>query len=150
MGAVTHPEPAVAADVAANFVPVKLKSADHADLARSFGVRWLPATIVADAQGKAQHMTLGFLPPAHYRAELCFGRAMAAFGAKEYEGAKRLFAELAEKHPKTERTAEGHYWTGVTLLRQTRDFLKCKEAWRRIPKEFPGSLWAAKVEWALE
>lgn len=150
MDAVTHPDPEVIRDVSSNFVAVKLKTADHADLARTFGVRWLPATVVADATGKAQHLTVGFLPPAHYRAELCFGRAMEAFARKEYEKAKSLFSEMVERHPKTERTAEAQYWAGVIALRQTRDFNRCKEAWKRIPDDFPGTTWAAKVEWALQ
>jgi len=149
MEAVTLPDDSVVREVADGFVPAKLESAKHADLARRLGVRWLPGLVVCDADERPAHVVIGYLPPDDLRAELCYGRAVVAMSEKRYDDAHALFSSVAE-WPGAERAPEALFWWGISRFRQTKDFQGAvREPWTRILERWPKSQWARKVGYAL-
>ena len=149
MDTVTYPHDTVIAAIERHFVPLKLESARHGDLARRLNVRWLPGLVVADGEGRPAHVSVGFLPPPDLLAELAFGRAVNAMGQKRYDEAHLLFQEVASD-PARERAPEALFGGGISRYRQLKDFAAAvQEPWSRIVERWPGSQWARKVAYAL-
>jgi TolA-binding protein len=148
MGAVTYPDPDVVAELNLNFVPCRLESAKVPELARKMNLRWLPGLVVADSTERPAHVVIGFLPPADFRNELDFGRAMAAMTRKRYDEAHALFARVAHRLD-GERAPEAWYWWGISRYRESKEFADCQEKWRQIVAHWPGTQWARRVEYAL-
>ena len=149
MDAVTHPHPEIVRMVDEYFVPVRLESVKHNDVARKMGVRWLPGIVVADADERPAHVSVGFLPAEDLLSELTFGRAICAMGAKQYEEADRLF-ESVSVNPLAERAPEACFWWGISRFRRTKDLSSAREPWSRIVATWPHSQWARKVGYALD
>lgn len=149
MEAVTLPDESVIGELSDRFVPARLESAKHADLARRMGVRWLPGLVVCDADERPAHVVIGYLPPDDLRAELTYGRAIVAMSEKRYDDAHALFCAVAD-WPGAERAPEALFWWGISRFRQTKDFATAVgEPWTRIVERWPGSQWARKVGYAL-
>jgi thioredoxin-related protein len=148
MGTVTYPNEKVEAELNERFIPVKLVSADHADLARKMNVRWLPGLVVCDADGRPAHVVIGYLPPSDFRAELAFGRAIIAMGEKRYEDSYELFRGVAEGE--NERSAEAYYWWGIAAVRHKKSNDAYREHWQKIVEKFPKSQTARKVAFVLQ
>ena len=148
MGAVTYPQEAVERELNSHFVPCKLESAKHGDLARKFNVRWLPGLVVCDAEERPANVQTSFLAPEDFLFELSYGRALVAMGEKRYDDAEALFREVGEKAP-VERAPEAWYWMGISNYRRSKDFADCLKAWAKIVERWPGSQWARRVEYAL-
>jgi TolA-binding protein len=149
MDAVTYPHDQVQSEMEKHFVPVKLESAKHGEVARRMNVRWLPGLVVADGDGRPGHVSIGFLPPADLVVEMTFGRAINAMGGKRYDEAHALFDAVA-RDPERERAPEALYWWGVSRYRQMKDFRAAtREPWGRIVEGWPKTQWARKVAWAL-
>src|SRR5689334_20093201 len=97
MGAVTYPEPRVAAALGARFVACRVESAKAPELARRMNVRWLPGLVVADADERPANVQIGFLAPDDFLSELDFGAAIVAMAAKRYDEADALFRQVAAR-----------------------------------------------------
>src|SRR2546428_2686147 len=119
MDTVTYPHESVIAEVSRNFVPCKLESAKNVELARKFSARWLAGVVVADADERPAHVSIGFLPPADFIDELRFGRAIAAMGQKRYDDAHSIFATVGSRGG--ERAPEALFWWGISRYRQMKD-----------------------------
>ena len=149
MDAVTHPHESVVQYLTEHFVPCKLESARHVELARRFNARWLPGIVIADAQERPAHVSIGFLPPPDLLSEATFGRAIAAMGEKRYEDAHALFRKVADETG-AERAPEALFWWGISRYRQLKEFGEAvREPWGRILERYPRSQWARKVGYAL-
>jgi TolA-binding protein len=149
MDTVTYPNDRVIAEMDRHFVPVRLESAKHGELARRLNVRWLPGLVVADADGRPAHVSIGFLPPDDVLVEMTFGRAINAMAAKRYDEAHALFQDVAGD-PARERAPEALFWWGISRYRQLKDFSTAvREPWGRIAEGWPRSQWARKVGFAL-
>lgn len=142
----TYPNEKVARELSEKFVPCKLESAKHPDLAKRVGVRWLPAmTVIDSADERPASLAIGFLPPEDLLVELTFGRAIAAMAQKRYDDAHSLFQEIAE-NPTADRAPEAYYWWGVSKYRQTKDLqASLLTLWPPILERWPKSQWARKV-----
>jgi TolA-binding protein len=149
MDAVTYPQEKIEAFVDAHFVPCRLESGKHVELARRLGVRWLPGTVVLDADERPAHAQIGFLSPDDLIVELSFARAIQAMGEKRYDDAHALFAEVAARAGH-ERAPEAYFWWGISRYRHSKDFSSAvREPWSAIVERWPGSEWARKVGYAL-
>jgi TolA-binding protein len=148
MGTVTYPDPRVIEALNRQFVPVKLESAKHGEVARKMNVRWLPGLVVAGADERPASVQVGFLAPQDLLGELSFGRALVAMGGKDYDQAHQAFREVVEA-PGAERAPDAWYWWGISAYRQSKDFADCVERWAEIPRRWPGTPWARRVEYAL-
>lgn len=149
MDAVTHPHASVVAETAEHFVPVKLESAKHGEVARRVNARWLPGLAVVTPDERPAHVVIGFLPPRDLIVELTHGRAIAAMAEKRYDHAHELFRRVAED-PGAERAPEAYFWWGISRYRQLKDFTAAvSEPWGQILARWPGSQWARKVGYAL-
>ncbi len=149
MDAVTHPHDDVAQELAQHFVAVKLESGKHPELTRRLGVRWLPGMAVVDTDERAANIQIGFLPVADLLAETAYGRAIVAMGAKRYDEAHALFAQVVDTDG-AERAPEAAFWWGVSRYRQTKNFDMARAEWARIVERWPRSQWARKVGYTLE
>jgi len=145
---VTYPDAGVERAIAEGFVPVRLEGGKFRDLARQYNVRWFPALVVADAEGRATHQTTGFLPPRDLCDELDYGRAIHAMAEKRYDVANRLFGALADRR-EAERAPEAVYWWGISKMRETKDPSAALPTWKLIPERWPRSQFARKVAYAL-
>ena len=142
----TYPNEKVARELNDRFVPCKVESAKHPELAKRLAVRWLPGLAVIDSTDeRPASIAIGFLPPEDLLAELTFGRAIAAMAQKRYDDAHALFREIAE-NPTADRAPEAYYWWGVSKYRQTKDLqASLLELWPNILEKWPKSPWARKV-----
>lgn len=143
----TYPNDEVIAYIHQNFVPVKLLGADNRELTKGFNVRWFPGIVVAGADRRATHVSIGFLPPEDLISELDFGRAIHAMTTRDYELANELFDRLASTD--ADRSPEATYWWGISRMRETKDPGAGTEKWKLIPERWPATQWARKVEYAL-
>ena len=148
MGAVTYPHAAVERALTDDFVACRLESAKAPELARAANVRWLPGLVVASPDGRPAHVQVGFLPPDDFLRELDFGAGIVAMGSKRYDEADALFAKVAARDD-AERAPDAWYWRGISRYRQTKAFEDCQRHWAEIPKRWPGTQWARRVEYAL-
>lgn len=149
MDTVTYPHPSVIASLMNQFVPCQLESGKNAELARKLGIRWLPGLVIVDKEERPAHSVVGFLPPSDLLVELSYGRAILAMGAKRYDEAHALFAEVARTEG-AERAPEACFWWGISKYRQTKDFSQSvKEPWGTILERWPKTQWARKVGYAL-
>lgn len=148
MGTVTYPDPKVAAELNDKFVPVKLESAKHGEVARKMNVRWLPGLVVCDPDERPAHVQIGFLPPADFLDEVTFGRAIVAMGEKRYDEADALFSAVAERSG--ERAADAIYWRGISAYRQSKDVKDYRKHWSVLVERWPSSQTARKVKPILD
>ena len=148
MERVTFPSEAVAAELAARFVPVKIDSARAGDLSRRMNLRWLPGLVVASHDERPANAQIGFLEPADLLTELDFGRAIVAMGRKSYDEAHAAFRAVTEREG-AERAPDAWYWWGISAYRQSKDFADCQRLWAEVARRWPGTQWARRVEYAL-
>ena len=146
----TYPQPEVIRTLNEQYVPCKLESAKHPEIARRLNVRWLPAIAVIDpADERPASLSFGFLPPQDLFQELAFGSAVTAMAQKRYDDAHALFQKVAED-PAADRAPEAYYWWGVSRYRQSKDFkASVTPTWGKIVERWPGSQWARKVGFGL-
>ncbi len=150
MDAVTYPDPDLQAAIAEHFVPLRLVSGEHPELARRCLVRWLPAVVVMSADGRVHHVSVGWLPAELLDLELRFGRALAAMASRGYDEAKALFEGIIADRPDHERAPEAAYWRAVGELRRSKDYALATPLFLEVAQRWPDSLWATKVGWMGE
>ncbi len=136
--------------IADNFVPLKLISTDAREATRHYGVRWLPAFLVLDAEGVCHHKVIGYLSPDDLRAELLFGAGLFHIAAKQYDAACQSFESIERQLPQAAQLPEALFWWGVTRVRQTKDFAQGLRVWERLVQGHPDSLAARKISFVFE
>jgi hypothetical protein len=142
---VTYPDPAVAATIAARFVPVRLDLFRDRQAVRPLNVIWTPTLLFADRRGTVYYRSLNFLPPADFLDLLDVGEAETRLRWAEYDRAIALLAAVTERNPSGPFAPEAIYRRGIATYLKTHSNEAVYAIWREVQERFPDSLWARRI-----
>jgi hypothetical protein len=142
---VTYPDPAVAAYVADNFIPVRVLLNNRQDwpLFREHHIIWTPTVGFLDRNGSMHHSSVGYLPPAEFLTTLRIGRARCLMAWTRSREAGEELEQAAEAGDSL--AAEALYWLGIARFLERRETSGMWEAWERLTDAYPDSTWARRV-----
>ena len=144
MDAVTYPDEAVISYVEKSVVAVRVPF-DSEPLASEFNVKWTPALFVVDEDGKVHHSSVGFINAEQFIPWVLLGRAKSHFERGEFETALTVMEEILKAYQGSLFAPETVFYQGVTRYKSTHDAGPLKEAYQRLQKEYPSSVWAMKA-----
>jgi len=144
MGAVTFPDPKVVAFVNQSVVPIRLAH-DHKPLAEQFQVKWTPALVTLDAEGKEHHRTVGFLAPEELIPSLLLGNAKIDFDHEDFVKALVTLEDLLKNYPKSAAAPEAIFLKGVCGYKSAHNPKSLKEAYERLAKDYSDSEWTKRA-----
>ncbi len=144
MGAVTFPDAKVIAFIKQNLIPVRLPH-DHKPLAEQFQVKWTPALVTLDTEGKEHHRTVGFLPPEELIPSLLLGKAKIDFDHEDFAKALVSLEALLKDYPKSGAAPEAVFLRGVCGYKSTHTPKPLKEAYEKLAKDYPDSEWTKRA-----
>ena len=144
MGAVTFPDAKVIAFIKQNLIPVRLPH-DHKPLAEQFQVKWTPALVTLDTEGKEHHRTVGFLPPEELIPSLLLGKAKIDFDHEDFAKALVSLEALLKDYPKSGAAPEAIFLRGVCGYKSTHTPKPLKEAYEKLAAEYRDSEWTKRA-----
>jgi hypothetical protein len=144
MGAVTFPNSRVIAFINQNVVPVRFPH-DHKPLARQFQIKWTPALVTLDAEGKEHHRTVGFLSPEELIPSLLLGRGKIDFDHEDFAKALVTLEILLKDYPESAAAPEAIFLRGVCGYKSAHNPKALKEAYERLAKDYPDSEWTKRA-----
>lgn len=146
---VTYPQPVVIDYINKNFIPVRYNIQTNPDIKNKYRLLWAPTVIILDSDGTDYHRFNGFLPPDEFIPQLEFGIAKMALEKRDLKTARMQFTSVVEKYPKSDIAPEAQYWVGVVDFQITNDVNAEIQAWEKIIKSYPNSIWARKVSGSI-
>ncbi|MBI5141664.1 MAG: tetratricopeptide repeat protein [Nitrospirae bacterium] len=144
MDAVTYPNEAVSEFINKQVIPLRVGSNEQ-PLSKDFGISWTPALLVLDKNGKEHHRTVGFMEADELIASILLGIGKMHYDANEFEEAINSFETILAKHAGTDSAPESVFLAGVSRYKNTHNALPLKEAYERLLKEYPQSLWTKRA-----
>jgi hypothetical protein len=144
MGAVTFPDAKVIAFIRQNLIPIRLPH-DHKPLAEQFQVKWTPALVTLDTEGKEHHRTVGFLSPEELIPSLLLGKAKIDFDHEDFAKALVSLEALLKDYPKSGAAPEAIFLRGVCGYKSTHTPKPLKEAYEKLAKDYPDSEWTKRA-----
>jgi len=144
MGAVTFPDAKVIAFIKQNVIPIRLPH-DHKPLAEQFQVKWTPALVTLDMEGKEHHRTVGFLSPEELIPSLLLGKAKIDFDHEDFGKALVTLEDLLKDYPKSGAAPEAIFLRGVCGYKSTHNPKALKEAYEKLAKDYPDSEWTKRA-----
>jgi len=144
MGAVTFPDAKVIAFIKQNVIPIRLPH-DHKPLAEQFQVKWTPALVTLDMEGKEHHRTVGFLSPEELIPSLLLGKAKIDFDHDDFGKALTTLEDLLNDYPKSGAAPEAIFLRGVCGYKSTHNPKALKEAYEKLAKDYPDSEWTKRA-----
>jgi hypothetical protein len=144
MGAVTFPDAKVMAFIKQNLIPIRLPH-DHKPLAEQFQVKWTPALVTLDTEGKEHHRTVGFLSPEELIPSLLLGKAKIDFDHEDFAKALVSLEALLKDYPKSGAAPEAIFLRGVCRYKSTHTPKPLKEAYEKLAKDYPDSEWTKRA-----
>jgi hypothetical protein len=144
MGAVTFPDAKVMAFIKQNLIPIRLPH-DHKPLAEQFQVKWTPALVTLDTEGKEHHRTVGFLSPEELIPSLLLGKAKIDFDHEDFAKALVSLEALLKDYPKSGAAPEAIFLRGVCGYKSTHTPKPLKEAYEKLAKDYPDSEWTRRA-----
>jgi TolA-binding protein len=144
MDAVTYPQSKVIKFIEDETVPLRIPF-DHKPLAEEFGIKWTPALITLDKDGKEHHRTVGFMEADELIASLILGIAKAHFDREEYDKAITRLQQLLEERPRSSATPEGIFYLGVSRYKGSGNPKPLREAYDKLATEYPESEWTKRA-----
>jgi hypothetical protein len=144
MGAVTFPNAKVIAFISQNVIPIRLPH-DHKPLAEQFQVKWTPALVTLDMEGKEHHRTVGFLSPEELIPSLLLGKVKVDFDHEDFAKALVTLEDLLKDYPKSAAAPEAIFLRGVCGYKSTNNPKLLKEAYEQLVKNYPDSEWTKRA-----
>jgi len=144
MGAVTFPDAKVIVFINQNVIPIRLPH-DHKPLAEKFQVKWTPALVTLDMEGKEHHRTVGFLSPEELIPSLLLGKAKIDFDHEDFSNALLTLGNLLQGYPKSAAAPEAIFLRGVCGYKNAHNPKALKEAYERLAKDYPDSEWTKRA-----
>lgn len=121
----------------AEFVPVRLETSTHPDLARRLSLLWTPTLTILHPRGATVRQWIGFLPASAFIVELQMALALAELRSANPDAAAARLAALD--------LPEAMYWEGVAAYRRTRDKAALWKVWRELARRHSESPWAERT-----
>ena len=144
MGAVTFPDTRVITFINQNVVPIRLPH-DHKPLADQFQIKWTPALVTLDTEGKEHHRTVGFLSPEELIPSLLLGKAKIDFDHENFAKAVVTLEDLLKDYPKSTAAPEAIFLRGVCLYKSTHNPKALKEIYDKLSKNYPDNEWTKRA-----
>ena len=144
MGAVTFPDAKVIAFIKQNLIPIRLPH-DHKPLAEQFQVKWTPALVTLDTEGKEHHRTVGFLSPEELIPSLLLGKAKIDFDHEDFAKALVNLEALLKDYPKSGAAPEAIFLRGVCGYKSIHTPKPLKEAYEKLAAEYRDSEWTKRA-----
>lgn len=144
MGAVTFPDTKVIAFINQHVIPIRVPH-DHKPLAEQFQVKWTPALVTLDTEGKEHHRTVGFLSPEELIPSLLLGRAKIDFDHEDFAKSLLTLEALLKDHPKSAAAPEAVFLRGVCGYKSTNNPKLLKEAYEKLAKDYPDNEWTKRA-----
>jgi tetratricopeptide (TPR) repeat protein len=144
MDAVTYPQAKVIQFITDEMIPLRIPS-DHETLADEFGIKWTPALITLDTNGKEHHRTVGFMEADELIASLNLGMAKVHFDLEEFDKAGGRLEKLLDELPTSGATPEGIFYLGVSRYKGSGDPKPLREAYDKLASDYPDSEWTKKA-----
>jgi tetratricopeptide (TPR) repeat protein len=140
MGAVTYPDAKVAEFINETVIPLQIQS-DSEPLATDFTLRWTPALIILDANGKEHFRTIGFISPEEFISTILLGLAKTYFDLRQFDPAIQCLEKIIYAYPQSFAAPEAIYYRAVCAYKTAHDVGGLKRAYERLAKEYPQSEW---------
>jgi len=144
MGAVTFPDTKVIAYISEKVIPIRLPH-DHKPLAEQFQIKWTPALVTLDTEGKEHHRTVGFLAPDELIPSLLLGKAKIDFDHEDFAKALVTLEDLLTDYPKSAAAPEAIFLRGVCGYKSTHSPKALKEIYEKLSKDYPDSEWTKRA-----
>jgi TolA-binding protein len=144
MDAVTYPDDKVISFINENMIPLRI-AFDAQPLSTDFNIKWTPALITLDTQGKEHHRTVGFLAPEELLPSLLLGMAKSYFETDRFDEALASLDKLLGEYPKSDSTPEAVYLRGVCRYKSTHDPKPLKAAYEQLEADHPASEWTKRA-----
>ena len=146
----TYPNAAVADFISKNFIPLQINVQSGSDLMGKYRTFWTPTILILDSQGTEYYRLNGFLPPDEFIPQLQFGLGMVSLQKQDYKTSSTQFRLVIDTYSKSDVAPEAQYWLGVSEYKATHNVDALLNAWRRLKKDYPNSIWAKKVAFIKE
>jgi tetratricopeptide (TPR) repeat protein len=144
MDAVTYPQARVSQFVQNEMIPLRIPF-DQKPLADEFGIKWTPALITLDTDGKEHHRTVGFMEADDLIASLILGMAKVHFDREEFDKALSKLEKLLEELPRSGSTPQGIFYLGVSRYKGSGDPKPLREAYDKLASDYPDSEWTKRA-----
>lgn len=143
----TYPDAAVVNYITKNFIPLQINVQTGSEIAGKYRAFWTPTILVLDTNGTEYYRFNGFLPPDEFIPQLEFGLGMMALEKQDYKTASAQLKSVVEKYPKSNIAPKAQYWFGVSEYKAAHNVEALLNAWKKLRKEYPNSIWALKVSY---
>ncbi|GAB62552.1 MAG: thioredoxin family protein [Candidatus Jettenia sp.] len=145
----TYPNAAVTDYINRNFIPLHVSTQSNSDLLNKYRIFWTPTILVLDSDGTEYYRFHGFLPSDEFIPQLEFGLGKMVLEKHDYKTSSTKLKSVVDKYPKSGIAPEAQYWLGVSEYKATHNVDALLNAWRKIMKDYPNSIWADKVSFAF-
>lgn len=144
MDTVTYPNDKVIEFIQKNLIPLRV-AFDAQPWSPEFNVKWTPALIILDAEGKEHQRTVGFLPPEELIPSLLLGVAKSYFDREKFSEALSALDKILTEYPKSDSAPEAIYLRGVCGYKSTHNPKPLKEAYEQLQTKYPSSGWTKRA-----
>ncbi|MBI5795220.1 MAG: thioredoxin fold domain-containing protein [Planctomycetes bacterium] len=141
----TYPDATVADYINKYFIPLQINVQTNSEIAGKYRVFWTPTILVLDSNGTEYYRLNGFLPPDEFIPQLEFGLGMMALEKQDYKTASAQLKSVVDKYTRSDIAPQAQYWFGVSEYKDTHNVEALLNAWRKLKKDYPDSIWAKKV-----
>jgi tetratricopeptide (TPR) repeat protein len=144
MDAVTYPNERVIGFINQNVIPVRVLS-DQQPLATDFNIKWTPALLILDQEGKEHSRTVGFLSSEELIPTILLGTGVGHSDQEEFKEALSCYERLLTEYPESDAAPEAIFQRGVNLYKSTHDPKPLKEAYNLLQDKYPNSQWTKRA-----
>lgn len=144
MDAVTYPQEKVASFIQSEMIPLRIPF-DHKPLSEDFAIKWTPALITLDTDGKEHHRTVGFMEADELIASLILGMGKSHFDRGEFDQAIKHFERLLADCPKSSSAPEGIFYRGVARYKSSGNPKPLREAYDKLTADYLDSEWTKRA-----
>ncbi|GAN32402.1 MAG: hypothetical protein UZ01_03517 [Candidatus Brocadia sinica] len=150
MGTVTYPDAIVVDYVSKKFIPLQINVQSGSDILNKYRAFWTPTIVILDSLGTEYYRFYGFLPPDEFIPQLQFGLGFMSLQKQDYKSAGVQLKWVLDRYPKSNVAPEAQYWFGVSEYKAVHNVDALLNAWKKIKKDYPGSIWAKKVSFVKD
>ncbi len=144
MDAVTYPAKDVVKFVNNFFTPLRI-NINEETIPENYHHIWTPTLAVLDPKGREFQRTIGFLGPEDFIATMHLAIAKIRMDAGQYDTAIIPLKSVLETFSQNDTVPEAIYFSGVVLFKGTNDPGKLKEAYEKLLRDYPDSVWTKRA-----
>ncbi len=144
MDAVTYPQTKVIEFIKQNVIAARLL-ADQQPWATDYTIKWTPALLIVDAEGKEHSRTVGFLSAEELIPALLMGIGAWHMNSDAFTAAIGCFDRVLAEAPGSDAAPQAIFERGVALYKSTHNPLPLKEAYNQLQARYPESQWTKRA-----